>query len=141
MEDILSDQDKYYELLQDLEEIYTIGVQYGDYWDMTLQEFISKEMAKRNQRRSYYTKALGQETKADERNRKITQLLNARLEYIEKQQKQFQEAQQARMLQELEEYGLQQNANWFRRERNRRAAILKLQLKKQANSAYNAPNK
>jgi len=45
------------------------------------------------------------------------------------------------MLRELEEYGVQQNQNWFRRERNRRAALLKLQLKRQANTAYNAPCK
>jgi len=139
--EVLDQDDIYFQTLQDLEQIYEVGVQYGDYWDMTLQEFISKEMSKINQRRSYYTKARNTETKADERNRKITQLIKAREEYLQKQRAQFQEAQQARMLRELEEYGMQQNANFFRRERNRRAALLKLQLKKQANSAYNAPCK
>jgi len=137
----LDEDEKMFQILQDLETIYDIGAMYGDYDYITKNEFIARELNKKNRKKKMAKIELNSNARTEERNRKITEQLKTRTQYLEKQKSDFQEAQQARILQELEEYGVQQNQNWFRRERNRRAALLKLQLKRQANTAYNAPCK
>jgi len=128
-----------YQLQQDFATIYQTGVEYGDYWWMTEQEFIAQEMAKVNQRRSQYKRERDQAARTEQHNTRIMSLFQARNEYLEKQAREVRERREARMLAELEEYGQQQNENWFRRERRRRAALLKQQLCRQANLAYNSP--
>jgi len=131
----MEEDDIYFQTLQDLEQIYAVGVQYGDYWDLTLKEFIGQEMAKKYKTR----RIVAQNKKTEERNASITAALKTRTQYLENQEKEIRERRTARMLRELDEYGVQQSQIYFRKERNRRAALLKRQLKVQANSAYNAP--
>lgn len=133
------EDDNSYQLQRDFAEIYRIGVEYGDYWWMTEQEFIAQEMAKVNQRRNQWRAHHAQTERTEKNNARIMALFNARNEYLENQAKEVRERREARMLAELEEYGQQQNENWFRRERRRRAALLKQQLCRQANLAYNSP--
>jgi len=128
-----------YQLQQDFATIYQIGTEHGDYWWMTEQEYIAQEMAKVNQRRNQYRRERDQAARTEQHNTRIMSLFNARNEFLANQAKEVAERREARMLAELEEYGQQQNENWFRRERRRRAALLKQQLCRQANLAYNSP--
>lgn len=133
------EDDNNYQLQQDFATVYQTGVEYGDYWWLTEQEFIAQEMAKVNQRRNQYRRERTQAARTEQHNARIMSLFNARNEYLENQAREVRERREARMLAELEEYGQQQNEIWFRRERRRRAALLKQQLCRQANLAYNSP--
>jgi len=133
------EDDNTYQLQQDFATIYQIGSEYGDFWELSEQEYIAQEMSKVNQRRNQYRKERAQAARTEQHNTRIMSLFNARNEYLEQQAKEVRERREARMLAELEEYGQQQNENWFRRERRRRAALLKTQLCRQANLAYNSP--
>lgn len=63
---------------------------------------------------------------------KITAALKEREKYLEEQRRLVELSRNDRMLKEIEEFGLQQNA-LFRAKRNENIAILRLRLKKELN--------
>jgi len=120
-----------FQAMMDMETLYNVYAQEGLTQDFTLQQYQGREMGKLFARQNQSRKEMVYKQKEEERIAKVTAALEYRDQYYKEQRRLYEENRDTRMLKELEDWGLQeQRRNQI--ERNRKEAMLRLKLKREA---------